>query len=223
MVPEAAISSILHASFTHKRRRPQLWRAFTLLKRILNIYRSSQLGTGKGTVLELSGERQALLYSMSFYYIIVLGLLFLNGRFVEAAAFTTPSATAMPEMSRVEPAQSSQLVPTGPSKLVTHPALTSLPPMSRITTPPSLNRLDLRQRCWNDQGFSVDCAVWTGYRYTWGPATNPYDYWSGNGGSGSGGGGAIPNDAIKAQTTPSFVSFLRWSCLLASALLAWYV
>ena len=41
-------------------------------------------------------------------------------------------------------------------------ALITMAPLSR-------NPLELRQKCFNDQGFSVDCATWTGYYYTWGP------------------------------------------------------
>jgi hypothetical protein len=45
-----------------------------------------------------------------------------------------------------------------------------------------------RQECFNDQGFSVDCATWTGYYYTWGPPGNPYEGGPGEGGDGSGSG-----------------------------------
>jgi hypothetical protein len=45
-----------------------------------------------------------------------------------------------------------------------------------------------RQECFNDQGFSVDCATWTGYYYTWGPPGNPYEGGPGEGGGGSGSG-----------------------------------
>lgn len=41
--------------------------------------------------------------------------------------------------------------------------------------PLSRNPLELRQKCFDDRGFSVDCATWTGYYYTWGPAGNPYE------------------------------------------------
>jgi len=50
------------------------------------------------------------------------------------------------------------------------------------------NPLERRQHCWNDQGFSVNCATWTGYYYTWGPAGNPYEGGPGEGGGSSGGG-----------------------------------
>ena len=58
----------------------------------------------------------------------------------------------------------------------------------RTTVPPMRHHLDLRQKCFNDQGFSVNCATWTGYRYTWGPLGNPYAGGPGEGGGGSGGG-----------------------------------
>ena len=41
-------------------------------------------------------------------------------------------------------------------------ALITMAPLSR-------NPLELRQKCFDDRGFSVDCATWTGYYYTWGP------------------------------------------------------
>ena len=48
-----------------------------------------------------------------------------------------------------------------------------------------------RQRCFNDQGFSVDCATWSGYRYTWGPPGNIYAGGPGDDGSGGGGTGIV--------------------------------
>lgn len=132
----------------------------------------------------------------------LLGLLLAVNSFAEAAAFTTPLATVIgPELS-VADTISGQPSPVQISvESVTATLPTSLPPLPRTTVPPSLNHLDLRQRCWNDQGFSVDCAVWTGYRYTWGPSSNPYDYWSGNGGSGSGQGGTTSSAAASLHSS----------------------
>lgn len=136
---------------------------------------------------------------MVLLYIIVLGLLLMNGHFGEAAAFAIPSATTMqPQTSGVQTTPSLSFLSGTPVDAMVVPPLSSLPPVSRITSPPSPHHLELRQRCWNDQGFSVNCAVWTGYRYSWGPASDPYNYWSGNGGSG--GGGLVSGDARKAQT-----------------------
>lgn len=58
-------------------------------------------------------------------------------------------------------------------------SLVTMAPLSR-------NPLELRQKCFNDQGFSVDCATWTGYYYTWGPPGNPYEGGPGDDGSSSG-------------------------------------
>lgn len=149
-----------------------------------------------------------------FFYIFVLGLLLLEGQLTEAAAFTTTPVTAgQQQMSKVETIQSSAFVSKVHLTSVTSkspttvPLTTSLPPVSRITSPPSPKHLELRQRCWNDQGFSVDCAAWTGYRYSWGPSSNPYDYWSG-GGTGSGGGGTVSSDASKTWTMRSHIAIL---------------
>jgi hypothetical protein len=144
---------------------------------------------------------------MLFFYIIILGFLLRIAQRTEAAAFTTPSRTAIQlQTARVETLQNFFSLSETPKNIVSSQRLTSLSPIPRVTPPPSPNHLDLRQRCWNDQGFSVDCAVWTGYRYTWGPASNPYDYWSGGGGSGSGGGGVVPSDARKARLLPSSIA-----------------
>lgn len=153
---------------------------------------------------------------MMFFHTLVLSLLLLGAHSTEAAAFTTSPVTAIQQpMSEVSIIQKSTVVSEIPNVSVTWPTsvpLTSLPALSRVTTPPSLNHLELRQRCWNDQGFSVDCAAWTGYRYSWGPATNPYDYWSG-GGTGSGGGGAVFNGGSKSQTIPSYTAVLLVVCI----------
>jgi hypothetical protein len=148
-----------------------------------------------------------------FFYILVLGSLLLEGHFTEAAAFTTtPVTVVQQQISKADPIQSSTFASQNHLTSVTLQSLstvapTSLPPIPRVTSPPSLQNLELRQRCWNDQGFSIDCAVWTGYRYSWGPSSNPYDYWSG-GGPGSGGGVALSSDASKAWPVRSHVAIL---------------
>lgn len=58
--------------------------------------------------------------------------------------------------------------------------------------PTITTRLGLRQEeCFNDQGFRVDCATWTGYRYTWGPSSDPYLGGPGEGGDNGGGGEGV--------------------------------
>ncbi|KAF7506996.1 hypothetical protein GJ744_011020 [Endocarpon pusillum] len=153
-----------------------------------------------------------------FFYILVLGLLLFGANSTEAAAFTTSPVTAIHQpMNEVSSVQKSAVVSEVPSISATSPSptsvpLTSLPALSRVTTPPSSNHLELRQRCWNDQGFSVDCAVWTGYRYSWGPAANPYDYWSG-GGTGSGGSGGASSGASESQSMQGYTAVLLVACI----------
>ncbi|EXJ55149.1 hypothetical protein A1O7_08074 [Cladophialophora yegresii CBS 114405] len=72
-------------------------------------------------------------------------------------------------------------------------SITSQAPFSALITiaPLPQNPLEKRQCCWNDQGFRVDCAQWTGYYYTWGPPGDPYQGGPpGCGQSGGGGGGS---------------------------------
>jgi hypothetical protein len=180
--------------------------------------KSSKRETGKEEVAILRRVPDKRILSSMNFYIIFVGFLLLKGTVVEAAPFTISSPTIMqPQMSPVETSVSATSSLEVSSKSMTRPPLSSLPPMSRVTPPPSPHRIELRQRCWNDQGFSVDCAVWTGYRYTWGPATNPYDYWSGAGGSGSGRGGGVANDASsKSQTLRSYMAVLLVLCMSIS-------
>jgi len=94
-------------------------------------------------------------------------------------------------------ATKSPLSPTTPSTIVQTTPTASITanqwqlPLSALVTlaPVAPNPLERRQRCFNDQGFSVDCATWTGYYYTWGPPGNPYLGGPGESGEGSGGGG----------------------------------
>lgn len=65
--------------------------------------------------------------------------------------------------------------------------------------PLSRNPLELRQRCFNDQGFSVNCATWTGYYYTWGGAGHPYEGGPGEGG-GSGNSNGAANSVLRSKS-----------------------
>jgi hypothetical protein len=157
-----------------------------------------------------------------FRYIAIVALSLLRAPWVESAAFIVPSATNIQTTTiRLGTTQSSEASVTSSSKSLALPPLTSLPPMSRVTPPPSLHQLDLRQRCWNDQGFSVNCAVWTGYRYSWGPSSNPYDYWSG-GGSGSGGGNVVSGGGRTMQPAQSLLKsiFVLWIVVALSGIFA---
>ncbi len=95
-------------------------------------------------------------------------------------------------------------------------------PLSALVTlaPLAANPLEKRQHCWNDQGFSVDCATWTGYYYTWGPAGNPYEGGPGEGGgnSGSNGGGSGNNGGggtvTVYQNEATCLDWTSWSAIL---------
>lgn len=144
---------------------------------------------------------------MSLIHVFVLGLLLLHVQHTKAAAYTTPTSPVLsPQTSLVGGVQSSPCRSDFLLENLGRTPKTPLRPTPSVTPPPSLNRLELRQRCWNDQGFSVDCAVWTGYRYTWGPASNPYDYWSGAGGRGSDGGGAVSSSANRPERMRSCIA-----------------
>ncbi|ETN42039.1 uncharacterized protein HMPREF1541_03978 [Cyphellophora europaea CBS 101466] len=88
-----------------------------------------------------------------------------------------------------------------------------------ITQAPASSAGGIRKRqpcCFDDRGFRVDCATWTGYYYTWGPSGNPYEggpecdgNWNGDG-SGSGGGtGSGQNDG-NGQVAPYDSSATTW-------------
>ncbi|KAL6251495.1 hypothetical protein RBB50_001704 [Rhinocladiella similis] len=88
-------------------------------------------------------------------------------------------------------------------------------PSAVITLPPLLaNPLERRQRCWDDRGFSVDCATWTGYYYTWGPPGNPYEGGPGEGGGGSGGGGNGGGNVVVYQSDTGRLDMTLWSLVL---------
>jgi hypothetical protein len=96
-------------------------------------------------------------------------------------------------ISPLSPTVSSSIAQTTPTTSITA-AQVQLPLSAVVTIAPLFqNPLERRQRCFNDQGFSVDCATWTGYYYTWGPPGNPYagGPGEGGGGGGSGGGGTV--------------------------------
>lgn len=91
-------------------------------------------------------------------------------------------------ISPLSPTVSAPIAETTPTTSITA-AQVQLPLSALVTIAPlSPNPLERRQRCFNDQGFSVDCATWTGYYYTWGPPGNPYAGGPGEGGDGGGGG-----------------------------------
>jgi hypothetical protein len=106
--------------------------------------------------------------------------------------------------------------------------LESSAPTSKTTAPPlTYNRFGFRrQECFNDQGFRVDCATWTGYYYTWGPPGNPYE---GGPGEGGGAGGAnngyttvIVGGSSRASTVlPPLMLWLTSLCITLAAAVVW--
>lgn len=94
---------------------------------------------------------------------------------------------------------------------------TSAPQSTTTAAPLTYNRFGFRrQECFNDQGFRVNCATWTGYYYTWGPPGNPYE-----GGPGQGGGGGsgyttvVVGGSGKASTvSPTFLLWLMSLCVV---------
>jgi hypothetical protein len=134
-----------------------------------------------------------------------------------------PSATVVP--ARGAPGVS---VTRTTTLMKTASVLESSAPTSKTTAPPlTYNRFGFRrQECFNDQGFRVDCATWTGYYYTWGPPGNPYE---GGPGEGGGAGGAnngyttvIVGGSSRASTVlPSLMLWLTSLCITLAAAVVW--
>ena len=128
--------------------------------------------------------------------------------FLPEATATHTTWTLSAETERKSPTPTTSLALLQSQAL--HSAVITIAPLTA-------NPMMRRQRCFNDQGFSVDCATWTGYYCgspvcftdttfamsisltitstdTWGPAGNPYEGGPGEGqdgsGSGSGSGGS---------------------------------
>jgi len=141
--------------------------------------------------------------------------------FIELAL--TFAITPFPAVSNGFTATASFSTSPTPSKSITHlPATTSVTqahsqmPVSAVVTiaPLVANPLERRQRCWNDQGFSVDCATWTGYYYTWGPPGNPYEGGPGEGeGSGGSNGGNGGGTVVVYQSDSSRLDLTSWSAI----------
>ena len=113
-----------------------------------------------------------------FYFLVV-------ALYIQKASSLTTLSSKGPSLT-VTPAQKAFTVAASQTTTMTSTSVSES--VSSTTKPPNRHRLALRQRCWNDQGFSVDCATWTGYYYTWGPPGNPYEGGPGEGGGGSGSG-----------------------------------
>lgn len=93
-------------------------------------------------------------------------------------------------------------------------------PFSTLMTiaPLSRNPLELRQKCFDDRGFSVNCATWTGYYYTWGGAGHPYAGGPGDGsGSGSNGGGRSSNAITGIIGSGNRLEAIKWQVIGALA------
>lgn len=101
-------------------------------------------------------------------------------------------------------------------------------PLSALITiaPLPQHPLEKRQCCWNDQGFRVDCATWTGYYYTWGPPGDPYQGGppgcgqSDNGGSsGSSGSGTV----VVVENIGAHIDLTNWSAIFGTLCLAFLI
>ena len=132
-------------------------------------------------------------------------------------------------LATVGPARGAATISATTTTLMTTPSvLESSASMSTITAPPlTFNRFGFRrQECFNDQGFRVNCATWTGYYYTWGPPGNPYEGGPGEGG-GSGGGGSgyttvIVGGSSRASTVlPPLVLWSISMCVLLAIAAIW--
>jgi hypothetical protein len=134
-----------------------------------------------------------------------------------------PSATVAP--ARGAPGVS---VTRTTTLMKTASVLESSVPTSKTTAPPlTYNRFGFRrQECFNDQGFRVNCATWTGYYYTWGPPGNPYE-----GGPGEGGGSGGENNGYTtvivggssraSRVLPSLMLWLALLCVPLATAVVW--
>ncbi|KIW44178.1 uncharacterized protein PV06_05208 [Exophiala oligosperma] len=125
----------------------------------------------------------------------------------------TPSdliqVTATPALSPVQHVTWPTLTPS-----ITEVQLPIIPSAVITLAPLIANPLERRQRCWDDRGFSVDCATWTGYYYTWGPPGNPYEGGPGEGGGGSGGGSNGGGNVVVYQSDTGRLDMAIWSLIL---------
>ena len=98
-------------------------------------------------------------------------------------------------------------------------------PISTTTAPAlTYNRFGFRrQECFNDQGFRVDCATWTGYYYTWGPPGNPYEGGPGQGGGAGNGYTTVTLGAFSRASTvlPPLILWLACHCVALVATMVW--
>lgn len=118
------------------------------------------------------------MHLLPFLMLVVHAVAFYITSALEKPLATQPSITGSSNSHPTSDVIQSTSFESPPS--VTLSSLMTIAPLSR-------NPLEIRQHCWNDQGFSVDCATWTGYYYTWGGAGHPYAGGPGDSGSGSGG------------------------------------
>jgi hypothetical protein len=113
---------------------------------------------------------------------ICLLLAFVHG----CLASSLPTPSDVVASAPVSPARGVSEISVTKTTLITISSISESSAPISTTTAPALtyNRFGFRrQECFNDQGFRVNCATWTGYYYTWGPPGNPYE-----GGPGQGGG-----------------------------------
>lgn len=125
----------------------------------------------------------------------------------------SPTPTTLPSITGLPLLQTS--VTTTNAKLPDH----QVPFSALVTIAPLMpNPLERRQKCWDDRGFSVNCATWTGYYYTWGPPGDPHKGGPGEGGGGSGGGGNGGGSVVVYQGQ-GYMSSVNWPAVLGLAFL----
>jgi hypothetical protein len=147
-----------------------------------------------------------------FLFLLIQQLICVNGTLT-----ATKTTSTTPSSSPVTTASTSDRIAA-----VTLTLDQAQAPLSAFITiaPLPANPLERRQRCWDDRGFSVDCATWTGYYYTWGPPGNPYLGGPGEGGgSGSGGGNGNGGGTVVYQGVATTIESANWYLMLGLAIL----
>ena len=117
--------------------------------------------------LKLSLQLPSMMACSIFFWMLLACIEHVSA-FIVTAGSEQPLVT--PVAAVITPTDLVRLRLPAPSTFITSPVL-SQPPISTpsITTAPSAAPYVVRrqtQKCFNDQGFQVDCATWTGYYCT---------------------------------------------------------
>jgi hypothetical protein len=141
-------------------------------------------------------------------------------------AASPPTPSDMVASAHVSPARGVSEISITKTTLITISSISERSAPISTTTAPALtyNRFGFRrQECFNDQGFRVNCATWTGYYYTWGPPGNPYEGGPGQGGgSGSGYTTVIVGASSRAsRVLPSLILWPMSICIVLVIAISW--